>query len=45
MAVSYGTLRELDRDSHTHEGYYAHVWLRDRAGRWRLVYDIAQDAK
>ena len=45
MAVSYGTLRELDRDSHTREGYYAHLWLRDRAGRWQLAYDIALDAK
>jgi hypothetical protein len=23
------------------EGYYAHLWLRDAAGRWRLAYDIA----
>lgn len=45
MAISYGTLRELDRDSRVREGYYAHLWLRDRAGRWRLAYDIALDAK
>jgi ketosteroid isomerase-like protein len=45
MAVSHGTLREFDRDSGIREGYYAHLWLRDRAGRWRLAYDIALDAK
>jgi hypothetical protein len=45
MAVSHGTLREFDRDSGIREGYYAHLWTRDRAGRWRLTYDIALDAK
>jgi ketosteroid isomerase-like protein len=45
MAVSYGTFRELARDSDVRDGYYAHLWLRDRAGRWRLAYDIALDRK
>ena len=41
MAVTYGRYRETDRASHAHDGYYAHLWLRDAAGRWRLAYDIA----
>jgi ketosteroid isomerase-like protein len=45
MAISRGTLRESGSDSGLHEGYYAHLWLRDRAGRWRIAYDIALDAK
>jgi ketosteroid isomerase-like protein len=42
LAVSYGRYREVDRVSTTpHEGYYAHLWLRDAAGQWRLAYDVA----
>jgi ketosteroid isomerase-like protein len=41
MAVTYGRYRETYRASNTSDGYYAHLWLRDRAGRWRLAYDIA----
>lgn len=44
MAVTYGTYRETDRASVVRTGYYAHLWLRDRAGRWRLAYDIALPA-
>jgi hypothetical protein len=44
MAVTYGTYRETDRSSSVHSGYYAHLWLRERAGRWRLAYDIALPA-
>ena len=33
MAVTYGRYRETDRASSVHDGYYAHLWLRDRAGR------------
>ena len=40
MAVSWGRYRETDRASAVHEGHYAHLWLRDAAGRWRLAYDI-----
>jgi hypothetical protein len=45
MAVSYGRYRETDRDDAVHDGYYAHLWLRDRAGAWRLAYDIALPAR
>ena len=46
MAVSYGKFREFDRDSGTREGYYAHLWLRDAAGRWRTrLRHRARDAK
>ena len=41
MAVTYGTYRETDRSSSVQRGYYAHLWLRERDGRWRLAYDIA----
>ena len=41
MAVTYGRYRETDRTANVHAGYYAHLWLRDRAGRWRLAYDVA----
>jgi ketosteroid isomerase-like protein len=41
MAVSYGSFRESDHGGQGREGYYAHLWLRDTAGRWRLAYDIA----
>jgi ketosteroid isomerase-like protein len=40
MAVTWGRYRETDREAHEHDGYYAHLWLRDRAGRWKLAYDI-----
>jgi len=41
MAVTYGEYRETDRASMVRRGYYAHLWLRGRAGRWRLAYDVA----
>ncbi|HEX6138769.1 MAG TPA: DUF4440 domain-containing protein [Casimicrobiaceae bacterium] len=41
MAITYGRYRETDRDSGVRDGYYAHLWVRDAAGRWRLAYDIA----
>ena len=41
MALTYGRYREADRTSNTREGYYAHLWLRDEDGTWRLAYDIA----
>jgi ketosteroid isomerase-like protein len=41
MAVTWGEYRESDRASTVRRGYYAHLWLRERAGRWRLAYDIA----
>ena len=41
MAVTYGEYRETDRESMVRRGYYVHLWLRERAGRWRLAYDIA----
>jgi ketosteroid isomerase-like protein len=44
MAVTYGRYRETDRASNVAEGYYTHLWLRDRAGRWRLAYDVALPA-
>lgn len=45
MAVTWGRYREIDRAANAHDGYYAHLWLRDRAGDWRLAYDIALPAK
>ena len=44
MAVTWGEYRETDRRSGVSDGYYAHLWLRDAAGRWRLAYDIALPA-
>jgi ketosteroid isomerase-like protein len=41
MAVTHGRYRETDRDGHAHDGYYAHLWLRDAAGAWRIAYDVA----
>jgi ketosteroid isomerase-like protein len=41
MAVTWGRYRETDRASHEQDGYYVHLWLRDRAGRWQLAYDVA----
>jgi ketosteroid isomerase-like protein len=40
MAVTWGRYRETDRAAHEQDGYYAHLWLRDRAGHWRLAYDV-----
>lgn len=40
MAISWGRYRETDRAFDVHEGHYAHLWLRDAQGRWRLAYDI-----
>jgi ketosteroid isomerase-like protein len=45
MAVTYGAYRETDRASTVHEGSYAHLWIRDAAGDWRLAYDIALAAE
>jgi len=44
MAVTWGAYDETDRASNVEHGYYAHLWLRDRAGRWRLAYDVALPA-
>ncbi|HVO90002.1 MAG TPA: nuclear transport factor 2 family protein [Casimicrobiaceae bacterium] len=44
MAVTYGRYRETKGTNAASEGYYAHLWLRDRAGVWRLAYDIARPA-
>jgi hypothetical protein len=41
MAVTYGRYREIDRDGNAHDGYYAHLWLRDPDATMRLAYDIA----
>jgi hypothetical protein len=45
MAVTYGRYRETDRAALAHDGYYAHLWLRDAAGDWRLAYDVALPAR
>ena len=41
LAVTYGRYREIDHAQKPSDGYYAHLWLRDAAGRWGLAYDIA----
>jgi ketosteroid isomerase-like protein len=41
LAVTYGAYRETDRASVVHQGSYAHLWIRDASGDWRLAYDIA----
>lgn len=41
LAVTYGRYRESADQGDAREGYYTHLWLRDRRGRWRLAYDIA----
>jgi hypothetical protein len=41
LAVTYGRYREIDHAQKPSDGYYAHLWLRDAAGRWALAYDIA----
>jgi hypothetical protein len=45
MAVTYGRYRETDRDETVHDGYYAHLWMRDGDGAWRLAYDVALPAR
>lgn len=45
MAFTYGRYRETDHDQRVNEGYYAHLWLRDKAGAWQLAYDIALPAQ
>jgi ketosteroid isomerase-like protein len=40
MALTYGQYREEARSSAPAQGYYAHLWLRDRAGSWRLAFDL-----
>lgn len=44
MAVTYGAYAETDRGWSMRQGYYAHLWLRDASGRWRIAYDIARAA-
>ena len=41
MAFTYGRYRQTDHDQRVIDGYYAHLWLRDSSGAWRLAYDIA----
>jgi hypothetical protein len=41
MAVTYGRYDEVDHAGQARDGYYAHLWLRDATGVWRLAYDIA----
>jgi ketosteroid isomerase-like protein len=45
MAVTYGRYHANDRDDVEHDGYYAHLWLRERDGAWRIAYDIALPAR
>jgi ketosteroid isomerase-like protein len=42
LAYTVGKYRETAPDTGVREGYYAHLWLRDAGGRWRLAYDIAK---
>ena len=44
MAVTWGKYREVDHAQQAHDGYYAHLWLRDAQGAWGLAYDIAVPA-
>jgi hypothetical protein len=41
LAVTWGRYRQIDHTQQTQDGYYAHLWLRDVRGAWRLAYDIA----
>jgi ketosteroid isomerase-like protein len=41
MAVTWGTYEATGRDAQVRRGNYAHLWLRDRGGDWRLAYDVA----
>jgi ketosteroid isomerase-like protein len=41
MALTYGQYREEARSGAPGQGYYAHLWLRDRAGSWRLAFELA----
>ena len=43
VAATYGQFRARG-GSQPIDGYYVHLWLRDKAGRWRLAYDIAKPA-
>jgi hypothetical protein len=45
MAVTYGRYHANDRDDVEHHAYYAHLWLRERDGAWRIAYDIALPAR
>jgi ketosteroid isomerase-like protein len=45
LAVTYGRYRAIDRGDAEHDGYYAHLWMRERDGAWRLAYDIALPAR
>ena len=44
LAFTYGRYRQTDRAQAVQDGYYAHLWLRDAIGQWRLAYDIALPA-
>ena len=41
MAVTWGAYEATGRDAQVRHGHYAHLWLRDRVGEWRLAYDVA----
>jgi len=41
MAVTYGRYSAATRTGATQDGYYAHLWVRDAQGTWRIAYDIA----
>jgi hypothetical protein len=34
-----------DRDDVEHDGFCAHLWLRERDGAWRIAYDTALPAR
>lgn len=44
VAVTWGRYREVDHAAQSHDGFYAHLWLRDAGGSWRLAYDVALSA-
>lgn len=43
MAFTYGSFQTIQSKEDKPEGYYVHVWRRDKSGKWKLVVDVASE--
>lgn len=41
LAFTYGSFSETGKPAEEIQGYYVHVWRRDKKARWQLVADVA----
>jgi len=43
LAFTYGSFQTTSSKENKPEGYYVHVWRRDKSGKWKLVVDVVNE--